>query len=187
VILPAIEATACKYGGDYPFCQPAPGPNDGDTEPTHTPDGGNTGGGTIDLNEGQCPSDDPNCKQPLEDEDRASLDRALGLVDRNADPVCAQLADQLASLGTSHVFRGAYDSGYHTGEAGNGDIHIDPRIWNQANSQGGSWDAVLAEALLHEVAHLLYGPHTGETTTPYHTYPYDHMHNPNSGVPQCVP
>src|SRR5213082_3748807 len=105
--------------------------------------------------------------------EKQSLENAKALIDRNADPVCAQLADKLESLGTTHVFRGAWDSG-HTGGTYGGDIHIDPRVWDQAKYEGGAWTAVLAEALLHEAAHLLY-PNHPETHSPYSTFPYNHM------------
>lgn len=189
--LPAVEATACRYGGEYPFCAPPPNPDGGmdpGTEPI-TPEGGGDSGttGTIPLTEDDCPAADPNCKVPLDDADKQSLARATALINRNAHPVCAQLADQLVALGTARVYRGSYDSSGHTGEADHGDIHVDRRIWDGANTEGGGWDGALAEALLHEVAHLLYPPHVGETQSPYSTFPYNHMHSSGSGVPQCVP
>ena len=43
IALPAVEGTACRYGGEYPFCQPAPPPEgmgvDPGTEPIYN-DGG---------------------------------------------------------------------------------------------------------------------------------------------------
>jgi hypothetical protein len=190
VVLPAVEATTCRYGGDYPFCRSAPNPDGGvnpGTEPEPTGGGSDPAPSGSSLNEDVCPADtDPSCKQPLQEADRQSLASAIQRINRNADPACAQLADKLVSLGTAHVFRGAYDSG-HSGQAGGGDIHVDPRFWDAANSDGGARIAVLAEALLHEAAHLLGYDHPGERQTPYHTDPFDHMFNPNSGVPQCVP
>ncbi|HET7463012.1 MAG TPA: hypothetical protein VFJ82_17295 [Longimicrobium sp.] len=38
IVLPVVEGTACRYGGDYPFCAPPPAP-DG-TGPGTEPDGG---------------------------------------------------------------------------------------------------------------------------------------------------
>lgn len=190
IVLPTVEATACQYGGEYPFCRSAPNPDGGMDPGTEPPPGEGGGDPTAptgsSFTEGDCPADrDPNCKKPLGDADKESLASALQRIDRNAAPVCAQLADKLAELGTAHVFRGAYDSG-HTGQAGSGDIHVDPRFWNAANEFGGSSIAALADALLHETAHLLGWVHPGETRTPYRTFPFDHMFNPNAGVPQCV-
>jgi hypothetical protein len=190
--LPVIEGTGCRYGGDYPFCNPAPYPGGGmDPGTGSEPIGGGTGEDPApsgsELKEDVCPAaTDPTCKQPLQDADKQSLASAIQRINRNADAVCAQLADKLVSLGSEHIFRGAYDSG-HTGEAGVGDIHIDPRYWDAANSEGGARTAILAEALLHEAAHLMNWDHAGETHTPYHSFPFDHMFNPGSGVPQCVP
>lgn len=191
IVLPTIEATACQYGGEYPFCRSAPNPDGGMKNPGTEPvspgeSGGDPTPSGSSFTEGSCPASDPACKQPLQDPDKESLAAALQMVDRNAAPVCAQLADKLAELGTAHVFRGAYNSG-HTGEAGAGDIHVDARLWNEANSNGGSSTAALAEALLHEAAHLLGWDHPGENRTPYRTFPFDHMFNRDSGVPQCVP
>jgi hypothetical protein len=139
-----------------------------------------------DLNEDLCPAQDPSCNVPLSETDKQTLGRAMQTIKRDADPVCAQLADKLQQMiDNNSVYRGAYDSG-HTGGATASAIHVDPRFWDNANSEGGGWDEVLASALLHETAHTLYPDHVGETQTPYHTFPYDHMFNPDSGVPQCA-
>jgi len=189
ITLPAVEGTACRYGGEYPFCRSAPSPDGGNDPGTGSDpvDGGGDPAPTASsFEEGDCPHTDPTCKKALDRPDSVSLASAIQSIDRNADPACVQLADKLVSLGTSHVFRGAYNSG-HSGQAGGGDIHIDARFWDAANQDGGARIALLAEALLHESAHLLGFDHPGETQTPYHTYPFDRMMNPNAGVPQCVP
>lgn len=189
ITLPAVEGRACRYGGEYPFCQSGPDPDGGadpGTEPPPATGGDDPVPSGSTFSEGDCPAVDPTCKTPLGEDDKQSLASALQMINRNAAPVCAQLADKLAELGTTRVFRGAYNSG-HSGEAGAGDIHIDLRFWIAANSNGGSSIAVLAEALLHEAAHLLGWDHPGESSTPYRTFPFDHMFNSNSGVPQCVP
>ncbi|HEX9939484.1 MAG TPA: hypothetical protein VGB15_20285 [Longimicrobium sp.] len=111
--LPAIEATVCKHGGEYPYCRPPSNPDgmDPGTEPP-PPDGGTP----SNFSESECPEEDPDCKVALDEADKQSLARATALVDRNAHPVCAQLADQLVALGTTRVYKGAYDSSGHTGE-----------------------------------------------------------------------
>ena len=35
IILPAVEGTACQYGGDYPFCRSAPSPDGSCRRPDH--------------------------------------------------------------------------------------------------------------------------------------------------------
>lgn len=204
--LEGMTVSACSWGGIWLYCYLKPaslaqmqcgaldpycgsgGGTDGWTwdggggpapEPDPAPDG-------SDLDEGTCPANDPTCNQPLSEADKQRLARAINGISRTADPVCAQLADRLQQLvDANSVYRGSYDSG-HTGGAFDAKIHVDPRYWDQAAAEGGGWDSVLASALLHETAHLLFPDHAGETRTPYHTYPYDHMFNPNAGVPQCA-
>jgi hypothetical protein len=204
--LEGMYVSACTWGGAWPYCYPKPtslaemqcgalnpdcGNGSGTGEWTWDGGGGQSpepdpAAGDTDLNEGSCPANDPSCNQPLNDADKQSLIRAIGEINRDADDVCAQLADRLQQLIESKsVYRGAYDSG-HTGGAYDGKIHVDPKFWDNAAAEGGGWDAVLASALLHETAHLLFPDHVGETRSPYHTYPYDHMFNPDAGVPQCA-
>jgi hypothetical protein len=202
--LPAVEGTACRYGGEYPFCQPAPdalggtdGMGDHGIDPGTDP-GAPTGGGG-----GQTGSDVPplcdsrkdGCLLPLSGNDNALINASLGTIkpasefkDSRVAELCGRMQTQLQTLmSQGRIFRGADgipDNAEHLDASHDAQawrrpdgiyvIHVDGDVLDRAEASGG-WEPVIADMLLHEAAHVLGYTHPGETSSPYTTEPFNHM------------
>ncbi len=106
--------------------------------------------------------------------------------DPAAAAICKELQNEYGRLYSSgKVFRGKYNTD-HVGAAHAGEIHIDPFYFDMAATGEAGWIRILADAVLHEAAHVLgkYGHHGGETQPPYSSFPYNHL--TGGAAEQCV-
>ncbi len=186
--LPEIEATTCRYGGDYPACNSGPPPPDGTggnpgTEDPWTPGGG--GSEPTDSTTACDPSLDPNCEKPLTDKDKSVLQTVIGkylrpataFTDQQARVLCSSMTDKFSQMLTAGlVFRGSTDT--HAGDPGipehmgaydpsTGNIHFDPTYLDNAASGDPFWERDLANDALHEAAHALGYDHADSTPSPW--------------------
>ncbi|HET7229806.1 MAG TPA: hypothetical protein VFJ16_07385 [Longimicrobium sp.] len=197
--MPVVEATACKYGGEYPHCTAAPGDPD-----TPMPEGaGPSGGGTSpppppppDSTTACDPVNDPNCEQPLTSADSTTILAAIrdyvrpdtAIADTAHRRKCKQMRDQfMQSFNAKTVFRGGSDltgTASHYGATYDSRIHFDPWLLGGAASGNVSDLRELANTALHEAAHVLLFEHpNGETNGIYTDEPFNLL-PPGAGV--CI-
>jgi hypothetical protein len=192
-------------GGRRSFCQRYPfdpactgGYGPGWESPTEPCDGDLSacggGGGPQPENPPECPATDPACLVPLQPGDTTLINDALKLVKAQLSTpeltsLCNNLKQKfLTMLAAGAVYRGAWNSPDHSGQIYQGKIHLDPKYLDWARQLGGGYVNLVAELALHEAAHALgYPNHTGETHSPYETFPYRHVSGPDSSHEQCVP
>ena len=197
IILPAVEGTACRYGGDYPFCAPPPPEGDVGNTPGEEPPPPE-GGGSVppDSTSAACdPKTDPKCEQPLTTADSTTILKALKdyvrpdstIADTTNRRKCKEMRDRFTqSFNAGTVFRGGSDLtvGRHYGATYESRIHFDP--WLLGRAAGGSTSDLreLANTALHEAAHVLRLQHpNGETNGIYTDQPFNLL-PPEPGV--CI-
>lgn len=195
--LPAIEATACKHGGEYPYCRPPSNPDgmDPGSEPP-PPDA---------ASEPCDPVQDPTCEQPLKPEDRTLLVNVLkkyrrpdsAFTDPGKRAQCAEMQDRFALLlDGSKVFRGSTttvvgDPGIdpHTAayDEATGHIHFDPEYLTRAAAGDPYWERDLANSALHETAHALGHQHGDLMPSPWGpVYPDPYFNLLSPGTNSCL-
>jgi hypothetical protein len=169
-----VEATGCRYGGEYPFCYSPPVPEDGGADPgtePPPPDGGDTPP-PPDTTATECdPSVDPKCEKALTRADSTVILDALRrfvrpdttIADTTARRLCGEMRDRfMERFNADKVFRGSSDSqgtAGHFGATYEGKIHLDP--WLLGEAQKGIVTSLreLANTALHEAAHILRRDH----------------------------
>jgi hypothetical protein len=193
---------------------PPPPPGDESSQPPGAPpppgtpgEGGSPGGGGSDSN---CDVTDPHCMQPCDPEvkgcvldlrqkDKDMLEALTGLFrpaseyqDSVVKKACIELINKYNEYWPNFK-RGApdIDDGKHAHGAMfyNGIVHIDQNELDGATSDDEHVRAHyrwhMAQAVLHEIAHVLGKPSHHETTRPYTTAPYSYTDATGTGE-KCV-
>jgi hypothetical protein len=169
IVLPAIEGTACRYGGDYPFCVSPPPEGDEENTPGEEPPPPDGGGSEPppDTTTATCdPQVDPTCEKALTSADSALIIQALqqymrpdtAIGDTASRRRCGEMRRKVQErFDAGKVFRGRTDSdasSSHYGATYDRHIHLDPWLLTKAANDPAMLREV-ANTGLHEAAHTL--------------------------------
>ena len=209
--LDGVEATACEYGGEYPWCNKPPSTTDGGGSNPPSQFGGSGGSGSGDAGSGggsgsttttptdstaSCdPTTDPKCEKALTAADTALIERSIqqyvrpdtAIADTAQRRRCVEMLARFNErLAAGKVFRGAYDSqgtDEHYGATSQQHIHFDPWLLDQAAKGVAGTLRELINTGLHEAAHVDGHFHPNESdATGHYSDPYFNLLDPGPNV-----